>query len=164
MCHFTYLLFTCCSEPKEHDGFDLLDVEYCNECPVTAEGYLYDDDFFHCPYATGDCLGDSDFLCPECKEAYAEENNDDLNKDREPYDDFSDYSDAESESNWYPIGTYDGSCCWSGRFARSSDLLEDLSTVRGSILTIDVCTDYEAIDGAREIRFSRFDVPPEWQG
>ena len=105
MCHYTYLLFVCCSEPKEYDGVDVLDVEFCNECPVSSDGSLYDDDFFHCPKATGECLGDSDAGCPACSQtAVMEDNNDDLDKDKEPYDDFSDYSDAESESNWYPIG------------------------------------------------------------
>ena len=73
-------------------------MEYCNERPVSADGYSYDDDFFHCPKSTGDCLGDSDFLCPECKEPYMmEDDGDGLNRDRVPYDDFSDYSDAESD-------------------------------------------------------------------
>ena len=138
MCHFTYLLFVCCGEPKEHDGIDLLDVEYCNECPVSSEGYLYDDDFFHCPNATGECLGDSDLRCPECKQAYVmEDNNDDLNKDKEPDDDFSDHSDAESESNWYPIGMYDVPWC-GGHFLLFSDLLGDLPTVHELILTMDM--------------------------
>ena len=77
-------------------------------------------------------------MCPACRQtAEMEDNNDDLNKDKEPDDDFSDYSDAESESNWYPIGEYDNSCC-SGCFARFSDLLRDLPTVHGSILTMNM--------------------------
>ena len=64
-----------------------------------------------------------------------EDNNDDLNKDKEPDDDFSDYSDAESESNWFPIGEYDNPC-WSGCFARSLDLPRDLPTVHELMMTM----------------------------
>ena len=138
MCHYTYFLHVCCNEPKEHDGIDVIDVEYCAQCPISSDAYLYDDDFFHCPYATPECLGDSDIMCPACRETFQmEDNNDDLNKDKEPDDDFSDYSDAESESNWYPIGKDDNSCC-RGCFARFSDLLRDLPTVHGSILTMNM--------------------------
>lgn len=70
MCHYTYTLYTCCSEPKEHDGVCLHDVVYCDNCPVSADAFLYDDGFFHCPDATGDCLGGSDYMCAECSFAY----------------------------------------------------------------------------------------------
>ena len=105
MCHYTYLLFICCSEPKESDGVDILDVEFCNNCPLSPDGTLYDDDFFHCPYVTAECLGDSDLMCRECALLFAmEDNNDDIDQDKVPDDDFSDYSDAESRANWFPVG------------------------------------------------------------
>ena len=94
MCHYTYTLFVCCSEPKEDDGVYVLDVEYCGNFPLSSDGRLYDEDFFHCPHATGECLGDSDFMCPECSRTFAmEDDGDGLNRDKEPDDDFSDYSD-----------------------------------------------------------------------
>ena len=77
MCHYTYTLFTCCSEPKEHDGIYVHDVEYCDSGPVSADAYLYDDDFFGCPYATGDCLGDADYMCQECSLPYEMEDDGD---------------------------------------------------------------------------------------
>ena len=138
MCYYEYLFYVCCSDDKEYDGIDLVDVEYCNECPLSSDGQMYDDDFFHCPYATAECLGGSDRSCPACREsAVMEDNHDDLDKDKEPDDDFSEYSDAESECEWFPPGEYDRSC-WGGCVARFSDLLRDLSLVHGLILTIDV--------------------------
>ena len=107
MCHFIYLLFVCCSEPKEDDGVDVLDVEFCNNCPLTADGCLYGDDFFYCPYITSECLGDSDYKCQECSEIdLLEDNNDDKDADKDPYDDFSECSDAESAAEGFPIGMY----------------------------------------------------------
>ena len=98
MCHYTYLLFVCCSEPKEQDGVYILDVEYCDNCPVSSDGYLFDDDFFHCPNATGECLGDSDYACPTCSETLNVENDHDgLNIDRKPDDDCSDCSDCSDD-------------------------------------------------------------------
>ena len=108
MCHYTYALYTCCNEPTEYDNVQVFDVEYC---PISADCRLYDGDFFHCPYATGECLGDSDWACPECSETFAmEDDHDDLNEDKEPYDDSSDYSDVESEGDYLPPSTFDRFC------------------------------------------------------
>lgn len=111
MCHYTYLLYVCCSEPKEYDGVDVLDVIFCNNCPLSSDSCLYDDDFFHCPYVTAECLGDSYFCCHECSQtASMEDNNDDVVRDKDPPDTFSEYSDVESEGGGFPIGTYDHLC------------------------------------------------------
>lgn len=105
MCHYTYTLFTCCSEPKENDGIDVEDVEFCNNCPLSSDGFLYDDDFFHCPNVTGECLGDSDYMCRECSLSFRmEDDNDEIDRDKKPDDDFSDYSDEEARANWFPVG------------------------------------------------------------
>lgn len=97
MCHYTYTLYVCCDEPKEYDGVRVLEVEYCDSCPISSDGRLFDDDFFHCPYATGECLGDSMYRCEECSEARnMEHDHDGLNVDKEPDgDEFSDCSDEE---------------------------------------------------------------------
>ena len=111
MCHYTYALYICCDEPKEFDGVDVLDVEYCSNCPVSADVQLFDDNFFHCPYATAECIGDSDWLCPECAEPLGlEDDQDGLNEDREPDDDFSEYSDDDSDDGLLPPSMFDHFC------------------------------------------------------
>ncbi|CAD6574290.1 MAG: hypothetical protein ASARMPREDX12_006495 [Alectoria sarmentosa] len=98
MCYYTYTIYTCCSEPKEYDGVRVFDVIYCNDCPLSADSRLYDDDFFHCPNAIADCLGDSMYYCPECsRTGVMEDNGDEMDRNKDPYDDFSEDSDSEYE-------------------------------------------------------------------
>ena len=98
MCYYTYTIFTCCSEPKEYDGVRVFDVIYCNDCPLSADSRLYDDDFFHCPNVIADCLGDSMYCCPECsRTGVMEDNGDEMDRNKDPYDDFSEDSDSEYE-------------------------------------------------------------------
>ena len=98
MCHYIYTLFVCCDEPKEYDGVNVLDVTYCQHCPVSADSRLYDDDFFFCLSVTSECLGDSVYRCHECsRDALMQDGNDDRNRDNDPVDDFSEYSDEESD-------------------------------------------------------------------
>ena len=96
MCHYIYLLYDCCSEPKEYDGVQVLNVIYCDNCPLSADGRLYGDDFFHCPYSTGECLGCSPWFCRGCSFTYRmEDDGDGRRRDIQPDDESSD----EEEEN-----------------------------------------------------------------
>ena len=133
MCHYIYTLFVCCDEPKEYDGVNVLDVTYCQHCPVSADSRLYDDDFFHCPSVTSECLGDSVYRCHECsRDALMQDGNDDRNGDNDPVDDFSEYSDAGSDG-----GMVSGGMC--RRRPRGSGGSVFLGAVAGTFFLVHGC-------------------------
>ena len=96
MCHYTYEICVCCNNDKEYDGTCVLSVEYCDNRPVSADGYLHHTDFRDCPSATAECLGLSDFFCHECSQEYfMEYDRDGFNTDKYGMNQFSDESDEE---------------------------------------------------------------------
>ena len=96
MCHYTYTLCICCHDSKEYDGICVDTMEYCGNRPVSADGHLDATDPRDCPSATGECLGESDFICEECNKDYLmEPDYDGLEEDGVPRDFF--WSDSDEE-------------------------------------------------------------------
>lgn len=105
MSHYIYALYTCCSEPQEYDFVDLLDVTYCNHCPLSADNTLYNGDFFHCPYVTAEYVGDSVYMCEECSSsAWIRDNDHEVDWAKISYYSSPQISEAESEGDEFETG------------------------------------------------------------
>ena len=98
MCGYTYAIYNCCDKPNEYDGIRVLTVEYCDNRPVSADGCLHSTDPRDCPFATGECLGESEVVCDGCVDEYfMEHDHDGIKREKHAIDDFVDSSDDDSE-------------------------------------------------------------------